>query len=124
MESVNLKEIIQWSKGVIEGKLKAQYVKEGTFGGNPAELVAVETPDAFFLLFFDKKSGILQAARYEDMGEKGKEDVVEMYKNFKDVQGLKVPQEIVVNINNEPKASTKVWKVKINSGISPDFFTK
>lgn len=111
-------------KGVLEGKLKAQYVKEGTFGGNPAELVVVQTPDVAFLLFFDKKSGILQAVRYEDIGEKGKEDVVEMYKNFKEVQGLKVPQDIVVNINNEPKASNKVWKVKINSGISPDFFTK
>lgn len=111
-------------KGVLEGKLKAQYLKEGTFAGNPTELVVVETPEATFLLFLDKKSGLLQAVRYEDMGEKGKEDIVEMYKNFKDVQGLKVPQEITVNINNEPKVSNKIWKVKINSGISPEFFSK
>lgn len=111
-------------KNVLDGKVKAQYLKEGTFGGNPAELVAVDTPAGMFLLFLDKKSGILQAIRYESVGEKGKEDVVEMYKNFKDVQGLKVPQEVVVTVNNEPKGSTKIWKVKINSGISPEFFSK
>ncbi len=111
-------------KEILEGKLKAQYVKEGTFAGNPAELVAVQTKELPLLLFFDKKSGLLQAIRSEDMGEKGKEDVVEIYKNFKDFQGLKIPQDIVINTNNEPKASSKIWKVKINSGISPDFFKK
>lgn len=111
-------------KSILEGKVKAQYLKEGTFGGNPAELIAVETPQTVFLLFLDKKSGLLQAVRYEDIGEKGKEDVVEIYKNFKEIQGLKVPQEITVNINNEPKVSNKIWKVKINSGVSPDFFSK
>ncbi|MCX7829799.1 MAG: insulinase family protein [Acidobacteria bacterium] len=60
-------------KSVLEGKVKAQYLKEGTFGGNPAELVVVDTPQAAFLLFLDKKTGLLQAVRYEDMGEKGKE---------------------------------------------------
>ncbi len=111
-------------KSVLEGKVKAQYLKEGTFGGQPAELVAVDTPSGMFLLFLDKKSGMVQAIRYESMGEKGKEDIVEIYKNFKDTGGLKVPQDITLTVNGEAKGSTKVWKTKINSNISQDVFTK
>lgn len=111
-------------KSVIEGKVKAQYLKEGTFAGEPAELVVVQTPKKSFLLFLDKKSGMLQAIRYEDMGENGKEDVVLIFKNFKEVQGLKVPQEVNININNQPKGSNHIWKVKINSMFSPEIFNK
>jgi zinc protease len=111
-------------KSVIDGKIKAQYLKEGTFAGSPCELVAAQTPQGMFLLFLDKKSGQLVAIRYQSMGEKGAEDVVEILKNFKDVQGLKLPQEVTVNINNEPKVSNKIWKVKVNSGLSPDIFQK
>jgi len=47
-----------------------------------------------------------------------------MYKNFKDIGGLKVPQDITLTVNGEPAISTKVWKTKINSNISQDVFTK
>jgi zinc protease len=111
-------------KSIIDGKIKAQYLKEGTFAGSACELVAAQTPACMFLLFLDKKTGQLVAIRYESMGEKGTEDTVEILQNFKDVQGLKLPQQVTVNINNEPKVSNKIWKVKINSGISPDIFEK
>jgi len=111
-------------KSIMEGKVKAQYLKEGTFGGQPAELVAAQTPAGMFLLFLDKKTGQLTAVRYESMGEKGTEDTVEMYQQMKDVQGLKLPQQVMININGEPKVSNKIWKVKINSNIPPETFAK
>lgn len=111
-------------KGVLDGTVKAQYVKEGTFAGAPAELVAAQTPQGIFLMFLDKKTGILQALRFDSMGEKGPEDVVKMYENPKDVQGLKLPQQITVNVGGEAKSQNKIWKVKINGGIPADTFTK
>lgn len=111
-------------KGICDGAIKAQYLKEGTFGGAPCELVAAQTTTGIFLLFLDKKTGQLVAIRYQTMGEKGSEDIVDILQNFKDVQGLKLPQQVTENINNEPKASVKIWKVKVNSGIAPETFTK
>ncbi len=58
------------------------------------------------------------------MGEKGNEDIVEIYQNVKDVQGLKLPQQVTTNVNNEPKVSNKIWKVKVNSGIASATFEK
>ena len=111
-------------KSIIDGTVKAQYLKEGTFAGQPHELVAANTPQGLFLLFIDKKTGQLSAVRYESMGEKGNEDIVEIYQNVKDVQGLKLPQQVTTNVNNEPKVSNKIWKVKVNSGIASATFEK
>jgi len=49
---------------------------------------------------------------------------VEIFKNVKDVQGLKLPQQVSTNINNEPKVANNIWKVKVNSGIPPATFEK
>lgn len=105
------------------GKLQGQYVGKADFEGTPAEDVLVKV-GAFSFRLYIGADGKLLGTRGRSVGQQGPVEVTEIYSDWRDVSGLKIPFGSVVLQNGEKAQSSKISSVKINAGADPKLFEK
>lgn len=106
-------------------KLSAQYVGPTKAGDKAAEeiLVTDETKRQVRLLI-DPQSGILLGKRYAGRMAAGAGDLEEIYTDYKEFNGVKLPVATVVTQNGAKRAEAKIEEVKFNAGVPGSLFTK
>lgn len=101
---------------------QVQFLGNGKFAGKEAIELAVTGLGASFHLFVDPQTMLLGGTSYQTVTQEGPATVEEVYSDYRDVQGIKMPFK-TESFAKEKKASGQVVKsMQINATISDDLF--
>jgi hypothetical protein len=103
-------------------------LKDAKIDGEPAIGVQVsQSGHRDVKLYFDKNTGLLakSESRIRDMDHGGKEaDQETWYKNYKVVEGAKIPTKVVIMRDGKPYIEAETFALKAGAKLDPKLFEK
>jgi len=108
---------------VLQGKLQGQLIGKTDVEGAVADDVLVKMGDASLRLYVDAK-GVLVGLKSHAVTQEGPADILELYSDWRDAGGLKVPFKTVQKVGGEEKQSSALTSVKPNAGYDAKIFEK
>lgn len=105
----------------------AQDLGSAPFGGAQAEAVLVTDPDSKreVKVFIDPATNMVIGKQYVGKSPTGTPgEMQEVYSDFKDVDGLKLPAKTLVTQNGKKAAEVTITKTAVNTGVADSAFNK
>jgi zinc protease len=95
------------------------------FGGTTAEMLHVEYMGDTMALAIDPESGLCIGMRFQGKDFTGAPgEMVQVYSDFRDVDGLQVPFKTVSTYNGDPFLSSTLSEVSVNGPITDETFAR
>lgn len=105
-------------------QLQIQYVGSEDVAGKKAEVIQITPQGASsYKLYLDAETMMPVKNVFDTIGQQGPAKMEQMYSDFRDVSGLKLPFHIVVNQNGEKAQETVVSEITINPKVDDSIFT-
>src|SRR3990172_7650705 len=102
-----------------------RYVSDQTVSGQTLQVIQIKDAQLdFFRLFIDSATNLIVKKTYQGAAEAGYTTFEEIYSDYRDVSGIKVPYNIIVRTNGRVFIESVVSDFKINSELGEDFFYK
>jgi len=125
-EGLLFRDTISLLQNIESNNLTIQALGPSEVEGKPVETVVVLDParKSQVKLYLDPKTNLLVKKSYTAalMGAPGEVD--EIYADYRDISGVKIPFKTVLNQNGKKLGEQTVTAVKINSGVDDSVFKK
>ncbi|MEW6756897.1 MAG: pitrilysin family protein [Acidobacteriota bacterium] len=111
-------------RAALDGKAQAQSLGKVSFEGQDAEEVYLLAPVDKVRLYLSPDGRTLLGSRRRITTQAGPKEMTEVYSDYRDAGGLKVPFSTVQKEGGEVAATQKVASVKLNAGFDPGLFER
>jgi predicted Zn-dependent peptidase len=111
-------------RAALEGKVEAQHLGKTTFEGRDAEEIYLRAPVDKVRLFLSADGQALLGSRRRVTTQEGPKEMTEVYSDFREVQGFRIPFSTLQMEGGEVAATQKAASVKLNAGFDPKLFEK
>lgn len=103
--------------------LVIKHFGDETLGGQHYYVLQIknETRD-FFNLYIDAKTHLIYKKTYRGAAEAGLATLEEIYSDYRQVEGVRIPHHTVVRANGRPFIEADVLEVRINGDLDREFF--
>lgn len=103
--------------------LEVKYFSDETLGGETHYVLQIKNSTGdFFNLYINSKTYLVQKKTYHGATEVGLATLEEIYSDYKEVDGIKIPHRTVVKANGKQFIDSIVVDAKINSKLAEGFF--
>lgn len=102
-----------------EGDFTVQFEKREKVGEIEADVVLIRKEGESVRLFVEPDSGTLLKKTFRGLGTGGPADIEEIYSDYREVSGIRVPFRIETTQNGFPFLKIAIVEVKINTGVDP-----
>jgi predicted Zn-dependent peptidase/outer membrane lipoprotein-sorting protein len=105
--------------------LKIQDLGTEESEGKKLDLLLISDPSGNELkMYVDPASYLPFKISYRGQGMMGPSNFEEVLSDFKDVSGVKLPFDQVINVEGKKYAETKILEMNLNASVDPDLFIK
>ena len=105
--------------------LKVQDLGTEEFEGKKLNVLLISDPSGNELkMYVDPASYLPFKISYRGQGMMGPSDFEEVLSDFRDVSGVKLPFDQVINVEGKKYAETKVLEMNLNAKVDPNLFIK
>ncbi|MFQ5750379.1 MAG: hypothetical protein ACE5HI_00150 [bacterium] len=105
--------------------LRVQYFGEERLGGNINYVLHIKSQHGdFFNLYIDAQTFLVAKKSYQGASEVGLATLEEIYSDYGEVSGIKMPFQTVVKANGKKFIESKVIEANFNIEIVKDFFLR
>ncbi|MFQ6084185.1 MAG: insulinase family protein [Candidatus Aminicenantia bacterium] len=109
----------------LKEEYKIQSLPSEEIEGKKAEVILIIDPKGKSVkLVVDPATRLIWKKSYQGKLQAGPVNIEEIFSDYREVNGLKVPFQIVVYVDSKKFSETKVTQVVINSGVSESLFEK
>lgn len=102
-----------------EGEFTVQFEKREKVGEIEADVILIRKEGESVRLFIEAASGTLPKKTFRGMGSGGSADIEEIYSDYREVSGTRIPFRIEVNQNGARFLEAAINEVKFNTGVDP-----
>ena len=107
------------------GKLELQYLSEETIAGKTNHVLQIKDHTGeFFNLYIDAKTFLISKKAYHGTSTVGLATLEEIYSDYQEADGIKLPFKIVVRANGRRFIESEVIEVKFNLELDEYFFLR
>jgi len=106
------------------GTIQAQSLGQRDFQGQKADAVVVTSGDIQVTIYFDPATHFAAGVLYPQDTPQGRVESVEVWSDYREVDGVKFPCHNVSYRNGQKFAESAVQEVKINTNLTPSLFVK
>ncbi len=124
LRSIALEAGLELFREVLSGKVQAQSLGEEELDGKKALAVEWDSPAGKTKLYFDPATHLLVGARYGQVTMQGAVETLQVWSDFRSVDGLKFPFRWLNYRNGSKFTDQTVQSVKFNTKPDPAIFTK
>ena len=108
-----------------EGDFTVQFEKRDKVGETEADVIAISKEGRNVRLFVDSSTGAVVKKAYRAPSQRGGlADIEEIYSEYKEVSGIKVPFRVQVTQNGSNFMEASVTEVKFDTGLDPSDLAK
>jgi zinc protease len=100
------------------GAIQAQAIGQRDFAGNKTDVMAITVGDVQLVAYLDPATGLVMGVRYMQDVQGGKVETVEVWTDYRDVEGMKFPFHRVTLRAGQKFSEDEFQQVKIN--VNPD----
>jgi zinc protease len=112
-------------RGAVGQTIQAQALGQRDFQGQKDDSVAVTSGDIQAILYFDPATHLAAGARYsQDTQQQGVVEAMDVWSDYREVDGLKFPCHTVTYRNGQRFSETTVHEIKTNTNPNPSLFVK
>ncbi len=104
--------------------VKYQYLGEKTFGEGKAINLLVTAKEGTFQLYLDTSTHLPRGVSYQTVGQQGPINVQEVYSDYRDVDGIKLPFKMIATSDGKKISESTVKEMKANVPVDPKWFQK
>ncbi len=102
-----------------EGEFSVQFEKREKVGETDADVILIIKEGERVRLFVEPASGTLLKKAYRAMAMGGPADIEEIYSDYRDFSGMRIPFRVEVHLNGARALESTVNEVKFNTGVDP-----
>jgi zinc protease len=106
------------------GGIQAQSLGQRDFAGQKTDALAIAAGAMQFIVYLDPAAGLVMGVRYIQEVQQAKVETVEVWTDYRDVQGMKFPFHRVTLRAGQKFSDDELQEVKINTNPSPNYFVK
>ncbi|MFQ5674948.1 MAG: hypothetical protein ACE5G1_03555 [bacterium] len=119
------RDTINLFKRVENDGLRTEYFGEEIVGGDTLFVVHIKDKTGeFFNVYVNARTFLIEKKSYQGGPEALLATLQEIYSDYRDVQGVKIPFHTVVTANGKKFIESRVLEVMFNVELSNDFFLK
>jgi zinc protease len=106
-------------RAALQGEaIQAQSIGQRDFAGNKTDAMAIAIGDVQLIAYLDPATGLVMGVRYMQDIQGGKVETVEVWTDYRDVEGMKFPFHRVTLRAGQKFSEDELQQVKIN--VNPD----
>ncbi|HET9402559.1 MAG TPA: pitrilysin family protein [Candidatus Acidoferrales bacterium] len=106
------------------GKVQAQFLGDRDLMGQRAQAVSVNADGIQMIVYLDPSTHYLAGARFNQDTPQGKVETVELWSDYRDVQGLKFPYHTVTYRDGARFSESTTEDIKLNTSPEAHLFVK
>jgi zinc protease len=106
------------------GGIQAQALGQRDFGGQKMDAMAIAAGPVQFIAYLDPATGLMMGVRYVQDTPQGKVETIEVWTDYRDVQGMKFPFHRVTLRGGQKFSEDELQEVKINTNPNANLFVK
>ncbi|HUQ50322.1 MAG TPA: hypothetical protein VM056_06380 [Terriglobales bacterium] len=107
-----------------EGDTSVTFESRERLGDAEADVIAVSGQGESVRLFVDVTTGTLLKKSYRGAGMGGPADLEEIYSDYREISGVRIPFRVETRQNGAPFLAATVSEAKVDSGIDPTELAK
>ncbi len=107
----------------LQGKLEGQLIGKAQFEGQETDDLLVKIGDASVRVYLDK-DGRVAGVKKHAITQQGPAEVIQIFSDYRPVDGLSLPFQTVEKVNGEVKATNRYSAIKVNAGFNEELFKK
>jgi len=104
--------------------LRVQHLGERTFADGKAIDLLVAGREGTFHLYLDPVTNMPKGASYQTVGREGPANVEEVYSDYRDVSGVKMPFKTVASQDGKKVSETTFKEMRVNGPVDRKWFDK
>lgn len=106
------------------GDIQTQALGQRDFAGQKTDALAIAAGPLQFIAYLDPATGLVMGVRYIQEVQQSKVETVEVWTDYRDVQGMKFPFHRVTLRAGQKFSEDELQEVKINTNPNPNLFVK
>ena len=106
------------------GGIQAWSVGQRDFAGNKTDAIAIASGPVQIIAYLDPATGLVVGVRYMQDIQQYKVETVEVWTDYRDVQGMKFPFHRVTLRAGQKFSEDELQEVRINTNPNPSLFVK
>ncbi len=106
------------------GAVQAQALGQRDFAGQKADALVITTDRVKLIAYLDPATGLFLGVRYAQNLQQGMVETVEIWTDYRDVQGVKFPFHRVTVRGGQKFSEDELQDVKVNTNPNSGLFTK